>query len=347
MNKTAMILLVCLLTLIFTSPAFSQDVNLSWDASPSDNVAGYKVYYSQSDESFPFVGTGASEGDSPIDVGNSLSATISNLEDNAIYYFSVTAYDSDGNESTYSNVVNTGWKPLLMEPSHQASGLTPPVHAEWEAAPEGYDVSFILFYGTDQQAVEDASITPLPPVTPFRMQPPGLPLITLGILLTMLTILFAGRVPKTVTFRPALPVALLLIGGLLVACSGGGGSGGNSTISIDSSASAEIANSDTGTVDTGTVDTGTVDTGTVDTGTVDTGTVDTGTVDTGTVVTEVIDLDTLGTGSLYSVDLGTANSYEISGLQSGTTYYWKIVAVDEANSALEYQSAVYSFTTAD
>jgi hypothetical protein len=65
--------------------------NLSWDASQT-GVTGYKVYYGTSSKSYT----------SKVDVGMVSSYTVSNLP-SGTYYFAVTAYDSTGNESTYSN----------------------------------------------------------------------------------------------------------------------------------------------------------------------------------------------------------------------------------------------------
>ena len=411
MKKLPIVLFVCLATFAFSSPVWAQNLNLSWDASPSGSVAGYKIYYSQNEDSLPFVGVGADEGDSPVDVGDTLSATISNLDDNAIYYVAVTAYDIDGNESVYSNIVTTGWEPVLNQPSDQTSGVTIPTYVEWEAAPEGYDVSYILFYGTDQQSVEEAHVLPTPPpVSPFNDYSPNLPLVTLILVLLILQTLLKHKRSENQAFKPASAIALLVLSGMLISCSGGG-SGSNNVSASDgneSSVSGVVADTDTGTtdtgttdtgttdtgttdtgttdtgtIDTGTIDTGTIDTGTIDTGTIDTGTIDTGTIDTGTIDTETIDTGTIdtetidtgtidtgttdtgttdtgttdtvtevidtqtGTATVNSVDLGTDNFYEITGLNTGTAYYWKIVAVDEVNTNLEYQSAIYSFTTAN
>ncbi len=96
-------ILLVLLTVLSAVPAFAKKVTLSWDASPSE-VTGYKVYYdTQSDTAFE--GIDAIEGDSPIDVGNVLTYTVTGLYDDEDYYFAVTAYDASGNESTYSNIV--------------------------------------------------------------------------------------------------------------------------------------------------------------------------------------------------------------------------------------------------
>ena len=99
-------ILVISLLLWLVTGAWAKTATLSWDASPSD-VAGYKVYYSVGSSGPPFEGNGAAEGGSPIDVGNVLTVTVNNLSDSDAYFFAVTAYDVAGNESTYSNMVES------------------------------------------------------------------------------------------------------------------------------------------------------------------------------------------------------------------------------------------------
>ena len=67
---------------------------LSWDP-PQEGVAGFKVYYGTS----PGTYTGS------IDVGMTPSYTVSGLSSGS-YYFAVTATDSSGNESGFSNEVS-------------------------------------------------------------------------------------------------------------------------------------------------------------------------------------------------------------------------------------------------
>ena len=69
---------------------------LSWDASTSPDVIGYKMYY----------GTASGNYSENIDVGNVTSYTVSSLIDGQTYYFAAKAYDSTGNESGYSNEVS-------------------------------------------------------------------------------------------------------------------------------------------------------------------------------------------------------------------------------------------------
>ena len=79
---------------------FATNVALQWNPNTDANLAGYKVYYQADSSTTPFNGTG-----SPMDVSNQTTATVSNLDPGSTYYFAVTAYDTSGVESTYSNIV--------------------------------------------------------------------------------------------------------------------------------------------------------------------------------------------------------------------------------------------------
>ena len=74
----------------------AQTVRLAWNASPSSGVTGYRVYYR----------TSSGSQSTSVNVGDVLSATISNLDDATEYLFSVTAYNSAGLESARSNEVS-------------------------------------------------------------------------------------------------------------------------------------------------------------------------------------------------------------------------------------------------
>ncbi|WP_136526864.1 Ig-like domain-containing protein [Geomonas ferrireducens] len=82
-----------------SSAASASSVSLQWDPSPDTNVVGYKLYYQADSATQPF------QGPAPIDVQSLTNATISNLDPSHSYSFAVTAYDSAGDESAYSNVV--------------------------------------------------------------------------------------------------------------------------------------------------------------------------------------------------------------------------------------------------
>ena len=91
------------------SPALAKDYTLAWEANAEPNLEGYKIYYSVDWPGPPYDGLHPfyPHSDSPIDVGNITEYTLHDLEEDHVYYFVVTAYDSDGNESGYSNQVST------------------------------------------------------------------------------------------------------------------------------------------------------------------------------------------------------------------------------------------------
>ncbi len=80
-------------TLTVTS---SGTANLSWNPDSSTNVVGYKVY----------MGTASGTYTSSTSVGNVTSYTVTNLGAGKTYYFAVTAYNSTGSESGFSNEVS-------------------------------------------------------------------------------------------------------------------------------------------------------------------------------------------------------------------------------------------------
>ncbi|MFO1477825.1 MAG: Ig-like domain-containing protein [Verrucomicrobiota bacterium] len=71
----------------------AQSVTLAWDASSDTNVVGYRVYYGVASRTYTNM----------VDVGNTTTATITNLADGTTYYFAATAYNGVGLESDYSN----------------------------------------------------------------------------------------------------------------------------------------------------------------------------------------------------------------------------------------------------
>lgn len=116
---------------ITCSVSYAADVTLNWDASPSaaeyvcsieehesqtacetaggvwaSRVSGYKVYYAPSSLVHPLMGTGATEGDSPIDVGNVLTTTVTGLPADIPVCFALTAYNAEI-ESRFSHRVCT------------------------------------------------------------------------------------------------------------------------------------------------------------------------------------------------------------------------------------------------
>lgn len=74
----------------------ASSVTLAWDPPSRADIAGYRVYYGTASGSYPQI----------INVGNTTTATVSNLAPGQTYYFVVTDYDSLGLESVPSNQVS-------------------------------------------------------------------------------------------------------------------------------------------------------------------------------------------------------------------------------------------------
>ncbi len=106
MKRLFSVLMVGAILLFASMACAGTSVTLEWDANTETDLAGYKMYYKVGPSGgAPYDGTGAVEGDSPIDiVGNVATFTFSNLL-SGTYWFVVSAYDTEGLESDYSNEV--------------------------------------------------------------------------------------------------------------------------------------------------------------------------------------------------------------------------------------------------
>ena len=105
--------------IMFLSPNIVHcfDRSFAWDANTEPDLAGYNIYYKDGNSGTPYDGTGADEGNSPIQIPiaslndpENPEYTIHGLSDTETYFFVITAYDIFGNESDFSNE-------LLFQPS--------------------------------------------------------------------------------------------------------------------------------------------------------------------------------------------------------------------------------------
>lgn len=143
------LLLTLGLFLLIFGYAEAKDVTLAWDQNPEPDVVGYKVYYKAESSAAPLDGWGASEGDSPIIVGNRTSARISGLQDNQTYYFAVSAFNASGVESPLSDIVASATVPVLTSPARGAVAVARPITFHWDYAPFAPGMSYTLLVGTD------------------------------------------------------------------------------------------------------------------------------------------------------------------------------------------------------
>jgi hypothetical protein len=93
-----LIILLCLTLMlpVFSHEAQAAQITLAWNANSEPTVAGYRVYY----------GTASRVYGAVIDVGNWTNCVISGLQNGITYFFTATAYDGEGNESSYSSEIS-------------------------------------------------------------------------------------------------------------------------------------------------------------------------------------------------------------------------------------------------
>ena len=95
------------------SLAHAADVTLAWTANTEPDLAGYYIYYKSGTSGAPYDGTGVDEGDSPIKVPREEfpnpaypEYTLHGLSDTQTTFIVLTAYNTDGHESGFSNEVS-------------------------------------------------------------------------------------------------------------------------------------------------------------------------------------------------------------------------------------------------
>jgi len=87
---SALLILTCL-----PAKALSADITLAWDHNSEPDLAGYRLYIGNSSQNYTEF----------IDLGLTTQYTISGLIDGTAYFFTLTAYNQRGFESSFSNEV--------------------------------------------------------------------------------------------------------------------------------------------------------------------------------------------------------------------------------------------------
>jgi hypothetical protein len=96
--------LLFLIVLLSAERAYAVDVTLAWDPNNETDLEGYGVYFKKGTPGPPYDLFGYITTDELSNPDNPMS-TVTGLDKGARYYFAVTAYDTEGNESYFSNSV--------------------------------------------------------------------------------------------------------------------------------------------------------------------------------------------------------------------------------------------------
>jgi len=128
---------IAILFVVSITGLIAGDVTMTWDPSASTDIAGYKLYWGESSKQYS----------ESVDVGKSTTHTITGLSSGQTYYFAVTAYNSIGLESDFSNeVVNTIPKDSdgdgLTDDEELINGTDPGnPDSDYDGIPDGEEIS--------------------------------------------------------------------------------------------------------------------------------------------------------------------------------------------------------------
>ena len=96
--------LAVVLVAFIASPSYAVDVTLGWDANDEPDLEGYKVYHNVGSPGPPYKYSTTLPETNLADPLNPI-VTLTGLAESTKYFVAVTAYDSNGNESDYSEDV--------------------------------------------------------------------------------------------------------------------------------------------------------------------------------------------------------------------------------------------------
>ena len=103
-------LMACIWIIFHANLVLGTEVTLQWDPNTEADLAGYRLYYGFSSRSY----------DNVVDLGDQTTYTLSGLEQGQTYYFALTAFDTEGLESGYSNEVTRSFLTTNQAPTADA-----------------------------------------------------------------------------------------------------------------------------------------------------------------------------------------------------------------------------------
>jgi len=125
-HKIWLCALVAIVGEIYAPHVLAASATVTWNANSESDLAGYKIYYGTS----PRTGTDPKTCtlcgySNSVNAGNVTSYNLSSLTDGLTYYFSVSAYDTSGNESSFSTEVSKAM-PLTPDATAPTVSITAP-----------------------------------------------------------------------------------------------------------------------------------------------------------------------------------------------------------------------------
>ena len=128
-SSSFLFLFVIFVFIVSPNFAYGYDPSFAWDANTESDIAGYNIYYKTDSSSVAYNGTDAIEGRSPIQIPvtslkdpENPQYTIHGLSDTESYFFVITAYDTAGNESGFSNELS--YTPTSSTPENTIPKVT-------------------------------------------------------------------------------------------------------------------------------------------------------------------------------------------------------------------------------
>jgi parallel beta-helix repeat protein len=171
-------------------------LTLNWNPTADTPFDGYKLYYEPVAGGYPYTGTGAAEGDSPIFVGDVTSYTLTNLPPGT-YHLAVTARDQDADGE---NDLTEGHESWFSDPA-TAEVLGPP-EADFEAAPTSGPAPLTVDFTNTSGGLYDTSLWDFGDGLASALESPTHTYTSVGIFDVSLTV--SGTLGSDTVVRPAL-----------------------------------------------------------------------------------------------------------------------------------------------
>jgi hypothetical protein len=107
--------------LFFASVTAAYQITLAWDANAESDLEGYILYVREWSQCPPYDYIATYPVTELADPLNP-RCKVTHLEKDVIYYFVVTAYDTGGNESDYSNIISSKGEIAYCPSSRSSEG---------------------------------------------------------------------------------------------------------------------------------------------------------------------------------------------------------------------------------